>query len=227
MVAVVKTLFSGLLAVVGLASIAWGVAQAPATPASSPVRLSEVVLRRFPVAASALPPTTREPDALKPSEVVMPEDAGAPEAAGMAPQDAGAVAVAVAVTVDAGVKPVTTQTSVKPDAGVRPVAVNRPAVAVAVAKPDAGVRAAPPPPPSAPVGEGTLNLQASDTADVFIDGRKVGASPVLFFKVKAGAHKVRFDCYDEAGNAVTGTVLPVTVGVDEEQDVSWTCVAAQ
>lgn len=222
----VKTLFSGLLAVVGLASIAWGVAQAPAAPAGTPVRLSEVVLQRFPVATSTLPPATREPDARKPSEVIVPDDAGAPDDAGLAPHDAGAVAVAVAV--DAGVKPVTTQASMKPDAGVRPVAVNRPAVAVAVAKPDAGVKAAPPPPPpSTPVGEGTLNLQASDTADVFIDGRKVGASPVLFFKVKAGAHKVRFDCYDEAGNAVTGTVLPVTVGVDEEQDVSWTCVAAQ
>jgi hypothetical protein len=117
------------------------------------------------------------------------------------PRDAGVKAAAAEV--DAGAKAV-------------PVVANQ-------AKADAGVKAA----PAAPVGDGTLNLQASDTADVYVDGRKVGASPVMGLKVKAGTHKVRFDCYDEAGNAVTGTVKPITLNTDEEQEVTWTCAAAQ
>jgi hypothetical protein len=73
--------------------------------------------------------------------------------------------------------------------------------------------------------EGQLNLRASDTADVFVDGKKAGSSPVLGFKVKVGTHKVRFDCYDTAGNTVAGPVQTVNVAADTETDVEFTCPA--
>lgn len=103
-------------------------------------------------------------------------------------------------------------------------------------KPDAGAAAptpAPTPapvapkPPPAPVGDGLINLRASDTADVYVDGKKVGSSPLQGFKVRAGNHRIRFDCYDAAGNTVAGPVKNVTVKADEEQDVDFTCPEAQ
>lgn len=80
-----------------------------------------------------------------------------------------------------------------------------------------------PAPVHAAAANGRLNLRASDTADVYVDGRKVGSSPVLGFEAKAGTHRVRFDCYDIEGNAVAGPVKTVTVGADEEQDVAFDC----
>lgn len=77
------------------------------------------------------------------------------------------------------------------------------------------------------MGEGVLNLRASDTADVFVDGKKVGTSPVEGLKVKAGAHKVRFDCYDASGNTLPGAVKSVTVAADGEESVEFTCPAAE
>lgn len=77
--------------------------------------------------------------------------------------------------------------------------------------------------PDEPAGEGILNLRASDTADVFLDGKKVGSSPVTGRKVKAGKHKVRFDCYDADGETKPGTAQTVEVGVNEEKAVEFTC----
>jgi hypothetical protein len=96
--------------------------------------------------------------------------------------------------------------------------------AVPATKPDAGLKA---PPdrvqPPVPAGEATLNLQASDTADIYLDGKKLGTSPQVGVKVKVGAHKVRFDCYDAAGNTQAGAVKTVTVAVDQELDVPFQC----
>ncbi|MDX2012286.1 MAG: hypothetical protein SFW67_18970 [Myxococcaceae bacterium] len=95
-------------------------------------------------------------------------------------------------------------------------------------KPDAGVAAPKPPPtPTPPVGDGYLNLRASDTADVFVDGKKVGGSPIEGLKVKAGTHKVRFDCYDAAGNTLPGAPKTVTVAADSEASVDFPCPAAE
>ncbi len=77
------------------------------------------------------------------------------------------------------------------------------------------------------MADGVLNLQATDTADVFVDGKRMGASPVLGVKVKVGAHKVRFDCYDAAGNTVAGAVQNVTAVANQEVDVSFTCPASE
>lgn len=81
--------------------------------------------------------------------------------------------------------------------------------------------------PPAPVGEGSINLKASDTAEVVIDGRKVGPSPKLGVKLKAGKHKIRFDCYDENGNLKPGKVQVVDIAPDEEQDLDYECPLAQ
>ncbi len=114
-----------------------------------------------------------------------------------------------------------------------------PTPAAVVAKPepvpaaaaDAGVKAAPavaaaaPRPP--PVGDGLLNLRASDTADVYLDGRKIGSSPLNNVRARSGPHKLRFDCYDAAGNAIAGQVKMITVVADEEQDVEYPCPESQ
>jgi hypothetical protein len=114
------------------------------------------------------------------------------------------------------------------DAGTSPVdAGTKSAVA---GKPDAGAKTQGQPdkaPPPVPVGEASLNLQASDTADIYLDGKKLGTSPQLGVKVKVGAHKVRFDCYDAAGNTQAGAVKIVTVTVDQELDVPFQCPEAQ
>lgn len=83
----------------------------------------------------------------------------------------------------------------------------------------------PAPAPAAPPQEGVLNLRASDTADVYLDGRKLGGSPLIGVKAKVGPHKLRFDCYDSAGNTVPGAAQSVVVKADVELDVEFPCPA--
>ncbi len=68
-----------------------------------------------------------------------------------------------------------------------------------------------------------MDLTASEAADVFVDGRKVGSAPVMGLKVRAGNHKVRFDCYDAAGNTTPGQAQVVAVTADETASVEFTC----
>jgi outer membrane biosynthesis protein TonB len=86
--------------------------------------------------------------------------------------------------------------------------------------------AKPAPAPAAPASaaEGRLTMRASDTADVYLDGKKVGQSPVSGYRAKAGAHKVRFDCYDSSGNAQKGDVQTVLVPPDEDVEVEFQCL---
>ena len=103
-----------------------------------------------------------------------------------------------------------------PDAAAKPP--------VAAAKPPEP--AAKPPEPVAaktPAAEGLINLRASDTADVYLDGKKLGGSPLLGIKARVGNHKVRFDCYDAAGNTVAGPVQTIVVKVDAEVDIEYPC----
>jgi outer membrane biosynthesis protein TonB len=79
------------------------------------------------------------------------------------------------------------------------------------------------PPAAAPGGEGVANFKASDTAEVVLDGRKIGPSPKLNVKLKAGKHKVRFDCYDENGNLRPGKVQQLNVTADGEYNVDYDC----
>jgi hypothetical protein len=74
-----------------------------------------------------------------------------------------------------------------------------------------------PPPPA------ILDLRASDSAEVVVDGRSVGPSPQLGLRVKPGRHEIRFDCYDENGDLTPGEVQSVDVGPASERDVSYDC----
>jgi hypothetical protein len=206
--AVVKAIVGALMGLAALGLVGLGAVSGDGLRTASAPALTAgpvVSLRSFPEGAGAFT-SVKAPD--RPDTPVKPpdrpdvpdtpevEDAGTPP-----PADAGAPpekpdAGAPATKPDAGSSP--------PDAGTTP----RP-------KPDAGT--GPPVPP------GQLNLRASDTADVFVDGRKVGSSPVLGFKVKPGNHRVRFDCYDSAGNAITGQVQTLSVGSDKEADLDYAC----
>ena len=193
--AVAKSVFIGLVALLGFGALALGVLGGLGLSAAGPlplVTVREIALRPFPGARAPL--------------VAVPNTVDGGAAAPVAAVDAGSPAPAPAPVVDAGV-------------------VNPPPPPPPAAKPDAGAPAVvrPPPPPPQPVGEGLLNLRSSDTADVFVDGKKVGGSPIEGLKVRAGAHKVRFDCYDAAGNTVPGTAKSVTVAADAEESVEFTC----
>jgi hypothetical protein len=187
--AVAKSIFIGLVALLGLGALVLGALSALSLPISGPqppVTVRDVALRPFPVAGQA-------PTAAVPSSVAADGGSPAPEVL----TDAGSPAPEV----DAGApKPETKSPATKPDVVVPTV-----------------VR------PPQPVGEGTLNLSSSGTADVFVDGKKVGSSPIRALKVRAGTHKVRFDCYDAAGNTLPGSGKSVTVAADTEESVEFTC----
>jgi len=70
---------------------------------------------------------------------------------------------------------------------------------------------------------GQLTLKASETAEVFLDGRKIGVTPVLGHKVAAGVHKVRFDCLHPDGKT-RGTDRSVDVLAFSEVSVDYKCV---
>ncbi|MDP3503322.1 MAG: hypothetical protein Q8S33_23510 [Myxococcales bacterium] len=190
--AVAKSIFIGLVALLGVGALVVGVLGGLGLSAAGPlppVTVREIELRPFPTMGAPLPlvPSVADGGAEAPVAVV---DAGSPAPA---PVDAGVAKV-----------PTPPPAAAKPDAGA-PAVVNRP------------------PPPPQPVGEGLLNLRSTDTADVFVDGKKVGGSPIEGLKVRAGAHKIRFDCYDAAGNTVPGTAKSVTVAADAEESVEFTC----
>lgn len=206
------------LGLVGLGSLGFGVmAAAPLREKRpAPTLAPKVGLREFPgsatVATAKMQPTVPPARLDGGTAAQRTPDAGRPAAT----LDAGKAAAVDAgkPTVDAG----------KPDAGLKADA----------GRPDAGkaaevvVRPPPPPPPPRPaLPDGLLNLRASDTADIYLDGRKIGASPLMGLKVKAGVHKVRFDCYDAAGNTTPGQAQSVTVAADENKIVEFTCPVSE
>ena len=143
---------------------------------------------------------------------------GAAENPAVAPARAGPVVAAPSAEVRSGPAP----GSAAP-AGVKST--------VAVVDAGAPVKSAPtstPPDPGAGVAgprSGWLNLRASDTAAVYIDGRKVGESPLLGHQVRVGKHQVRFDCFDDSGEARPGVAQAVTVEAEAERDVEFECPA--
>jgi hypothetical protein len=193
--AVAKSVFIGLVAILGTGALALGVRGGLGLSASGPlppVKVAEIALRPFPTPRATVAPVATADGGTEVRPVAV-ADAGTPAVPPPAPADAGLAK-----------PPSPTTPAAKPDAG-----------APAVARP--------PPPPPQPVGEGLLNLRSSDTADVFVDGKKVGGSPIEGLKVRAGTHKVRFDCYDAAGNTIPGTAQSVTVAADAEATVDFTC----
>ena len=203
------------LGLAGLGSLGFGLMAAAPLRVQHPVAggAPKVALRAFPgspaVASAKMQTAPKTPGADAGSVEPHAADAGKVEAH-PAP-DAGKVEVHVAP--DAG--------KAAPDAGNKPAPVD----AGAVVRPPPNPL--PPPPPRPGAGEAELNLRASDTADVFLDGKKIGASPLMGLKVKAGPHKVRFDCYDAAGNTTPGQVQPITLAPDENKIVEFTCPASE
>lgn len=212
----------GLLAI---ASVAMGVAQAPTAvpPAIPPPPLlasrpwpalppGAVAVAVAPTVAEARPsqPAPAEPPAAKPAEVAKPvEPAPAPTPA--EPE--------VAKPVEPAPKPAEPAPAPKPVA--EPVAAKPEPSAAAIAP-----KPATPKPAAAPL-DAVLHLRASDSADVFVDGKKVGSSPVMGLKVRSGKHRVRFDCVDASGEARPGMPQSVEVPADGELDVPYECPAAE
>jgi eukaryotic-like serine/threonine-protein kinase len=129
-------------------------------------------------------------DALALSASLKPLDSAAPVA--LAPQ---ATAMRPA---PAPVRPVATAPAVAP----RPAP--KPATATATSTTSA-------PPPAATGGTGTLMLQARPPAEVFLNGKSIGHTPIMNYSVPAGRHTLTF--VNEQFN-VRKTV-PVTVAPDE------------
>jgi outer membrane biosynthesis protein TonB len=221
--AAVKWIFVALFSLGALGALGMGftssVAREPvlATPPA-------IALRPFPrgaVAGAAPAGTPAAPVAAKTPE---PVAARPPEpVAAKAPEPVAAKApepVAAKPPAPAPARPPEPVAAKQPEAETtpEPVAAKPPAPAPAPAP--APVAAKPPPPA---VADGMLNLRASDTADVYLDGRKLGGTPLLGVKAKVGNHKLRFDCYDAAGNTVAGPAQTVAVKAEAEVDVEFTC----
>jgi len=181
-----------------------------------------------PLALRAMPPmpdaVARAPAAPAAPEKPPEEPAKAPEPVAKTPAAPAKTPESEAKAPEPAKSPEPVAKAPEPAKSPEPVAkasepAKKPEPVAKASEPDARA----PPPAAEPVEEGMLNFRASDTADVYVDGKRVGSSPVLGFKVKAGTHRVRFDCYDAAGNAIAGPVKTVTVKADEEQDVEFTC----
>ncbi len=211
----------GSAGALGMAVVSGG-APYEATPRTAP----QIALRQFPemLASAALP---KMPDAVKTPEPV----AADPEPVAAKPEPVVAKPEPVAAKpepVVAKPEPVVAKPApvvAKPAPVVKapePVAVKPEPVAVKpepVAPKPEPVAAA----PKAAPAEGMLNLRATDTADVYLDGKKLGGSPLMGIKAKVGNHKVRFDCYDAAGNTVAGPIQTIAVKADAEVEVEYPC----
>ena len=73
---------------------------------------------------------------------------------------------------------------------------------------------------------GQLNLKADQTAEVYVDGRRIGVTPVLGHKVSIGRHRVRFDCLTPDGKK-RGSDQRVKVPPLGEVLVEHKCAAAE
>ena len=221
--AAVKWIFVVVFGLGSAGALAMAVVSGSAPYAATSRSAPPIVLRQFPemVASAGLPKT---PDAVKtpvaePVAEKVPEPVAekAPEPVAAKPEPVAAKPEPVAakpepvVAKPAPVAPRPEPVAAKPE----PVAPRPEPVA---AKPEPVVAA-----PKAPPSEGVLNLRATDTADVYLDGKKLGGSPLMGIKAKVGNHKVRFDCYDAAGNTVAGPVQTIAVKADAEVEVEYPC----
>lgn len=229
-----RVAIAAVLTVAGLGLV--GVAFAGTGQLSAPLQLSAVApveVRAWPQGGNfAAAPEAKPAEAAKPAPAEAPKPA---EAAKPIPAEAAKPAEAKAAPAEAA-KPAEPKPAAVPaakPAEPKPAAVAgaaaRPAPAApAEAKPEA-VAAKPAAEPAAPAAGGStdaiLQLRASDTADVFVDGKKVGQSPVLGVKVKPGKHKIRFDCYEASGATTKGPEKVIDVRALEEKDVEYECTA--
>ncbi len=199
-----------------------GVVSAPASAGSSRV-VPAVVMRALPV---------RQLVVAKADPVAAPREVAKKE------ESVEAIAPPEGVPSEAAAEPIEAKVAVEPAPVVpAPVVVEaEPPAPKPVPEPAAARPPAPRAPRPSPSGEGVgpatggapgavgqFNLRASDTAEVVVDGKRVGRSPVLGFKVKPGRHKVRFDCYDASGVARPGVSQTYDIAADYETDVEYDC----
>lgn len=237
------------LGLVGVAFAGTGSLQEPSTG----MAVAAVELRPFPAglsygapgeAARARPPEDARPAEAKPAEQPKPADAKPADAkpadakpADAKPADAKPVDSKPADAKPADAKPADPRPAEAKAASATEKAA--PAAKPAEAKPAAaaaapGAAARPPAPgaaekkpasaDAAPAADTAAIVSfSSDTADVYVDGKKIGASPVLNQKLKPGKHKVRFDCKDAMGKTVKGPEMMIEVRALEEREVDFEC----
>jgi len=127
----------------------------------------------------------------------------------------------------AGIRPLPHLLAPRPAEAPRPESVGDEKRAAEVhagkATPPAVKSAPSPTAPPAPHEDATLNLRANRTADVYLDDKKLGTTPLESFKTKARTYQVRFDCYDSAGNVIPGENRAVIAKPNEEQLVEFSC----
>ena len=70
--------------------------------------------------------------------------------------------------------------------------------------------------------DGRLNLKSNGASEVWVDGKKIGRSPMQGVVVSAGKHSARFDCVGDGG-ARRGSNLSVEVPPFAEVDVDFDC----
>ena len=235
--AAVKWIFVVVFGLGSAGALAMAVVSGGAPYAATPRTAPPIALRQFPeMVANAAPPKTpvAKPAAEKaPVAEKTPEPVAAkPEPVAVRPEPVAPKPVPVAVKPEPVVAKKPEPVVAKPEpvapkpepvvAKPEPVAPKPEPVAVkpepVIAKPEPVAAA-----PKAPPAEGVLNLRANDTADVYLDGKKLGGSPLMGIKAKVGNHKVRFDCYDAAGNTVAGPVQTIAVKADSEVEVEYPC----
>ena len=208
--AVVKWIFValfgiGALGALGMAFTSGGVSRQPSPRTAPPIALRE------------FPPMGALANARVP--VAAPEPTKAPEPVAKTPEPVAKTPEPVAKTPEPVAKTPVAAVAKPPE----PAAAKPPEPAAA--KPPEPAAAKPPEPVAAkaPPAEGLINLRASDTADVYLDGKKLGGSPLLGVKARVGNHKVRFDCYDAAGNTVAGPLQTIVVKAEAEVDIEYPC----
>jgi outer membrane biosynthesis protein TonB len=242
----VKTAIAAVLLLAAAGAIGMGIVSAPAAAASPTRKIPAVVMRALPGQAAA-PLAAGVVAKTEPAKGGDDLEPLAPRPTEVKPAEPKPAAVEAKPEPVAEAKPEPAKPEPKPAAVAKPEpkpAEPKPAPVAAEPKP-AAIAAKPPPaepkpaaerkPPATNVGaapaagggatDGAFNLRASDTADVYIDGRKVGGSPVLGHRVKAGKHKIRFDCYDATGEAKQGITQTYEVAAEGERDVEYECPA--
>ncbi len=231
--AAVKWIFVVIFGLGSAGSLAMAFVESGGPRAPIERKAPEIALRDFPqmtVAAGKAPEAAKTPEpvaAKEPEKAPEPIAAKEPE---KAPEPAKTPEPVAAKPPEPKPEPVAA--AKPPEPKPEPVAAPKPpepkpapvAAKPAEPKPEPVAAAPKPPEPKAePAAQGSLNLRASDTADVYLDGKKLGGSPLMGIKAKAGNHKVRFDCYDAAGNTVAGPSQTVAVKPDQEVEVEYTC----
>jgi hypothetical protein len=181
------------------------VAKGSTTPAAKPAVAAPAAAAPAAAAPAAAAPAAAAPAAAAPA-------AAAPAAA--APPAAAPAAAAPAAAAPAAAAPPVAVAAAKPAPA--------PAAAPAAAAPKAGAPKAAA--PKLADDAGALNLKSDAPADVYVDGKKVGKTPLVGYRVNPGNYKVRFDCQTEGGK-VQGTAKPVNVPPYSDVDVDHECSA--